>query len=75
MELTSFNDDFKHDMKIVAEDCIITSFMAFALWYGLEEDTFLKSKDTTDKENAVSRFTQTIIDVLDDLDKLGLITL
>ncbi|XP_038207495.1 uncharacterized protein LOC119829166 [Zerene cesonia] len=69
----SFIDDFKQDLKVVAENCLITSFMGFALWYGLEEDTLLQSKNTTDKN--ILKFTETIGNAIDDLERLGYITI
>ncbi|XP_022118205.2 uncharacterized protein LOC110995374 [Pieris rapae] len=77
VEISSLKEDFKHDLGLVAENCIIRSFMAFALWCGLEEggDTLLTSKNTINKSQAISRFTKIIGDVLDDLNQMGLITL
>ncbi|CAK1545575.1 unnamed protein product [Leptosia nina] len=67
--------DFQHDLKVVAENCVIMAVMAFALWYGLEDQTLVKSKDTTDKVNAEKRFTQTICEILNDLNRIGLVRL
>ncbi|XP_045517575.1 uncharacterized protein LOC123709974 isoform X1 [Pieris brassicae] len=77
VELSSLKENFKHDLRLVAENCIIRSFMAFALWCGLEEggETLLTSKNTINKSQAISRFTKIIGDVLDDLNQVGLISL
>ncbi|XP_047511907.1 uncharacterized protein LOC125054201 [Pieris napi] len=77
VEIPSLKEDFKHDLRLVAEHCIIRSFMAFALWCGLEEggETLLTSINTINKSQAILRFTKIIGDVLDDLDQVGLITL
>ncbi|CAH4027628.1 unnamed protein product [Pieris brassicae] len=77
VELPSLKENFKHDLRLVAENCIIRSFMAFALWCGLEEggETLLTSKNTINKSQAISRFTKIIGDVLDDLNQVGLISL
>ncbi|CAF4920451.1 unnamed protein product [Pieris macdunnoughi] len=77
VEIPSLKEDFKHDLRLVAEHCIIRSFMAFALWCGLEEggETLLTSINTINKSQAILRFTKIIGDVLDDLNQVGLITL
>ncbi|CAG4959803.1 unnamed protein product [Colias eurytheme] len=71
----SYSDDFQHDLNVVAENCLITSFMGFALWYGLEEETLLLSKNKTDKNVAILKFTETIRSAIDDLERLGYITI
>ncbi|VVD03611.1 unnamed protein product [Leptidea sinapis] len=74
-EVQTYNDEFKHDLKIVAEDCVITSFMAFALWLGLEGETLIKRKYELDRSESITHFINIVNNILDDLSNLGYISI
>ncbi|VVD03610.1 unnamed protein product [Leptidea sinapis] len=75
IDLLTYTEEIRHDFRVVAKDCVITSFMAFALWVGLEDDTLVKSKEANIKNDSNLQFTNLITHILDDLSALGFITL